>query len=131
MAKVKNFKMNGHDLTAVQLDSDSSKRAICILDDEHNLAYCLSYYTIVAVYDMKREKLYRTWPDWSRSTSHHISLFAKYLYKECSANFTYYDWKNASRDYTEYGHICLPFDFLVNETRNHIKLNDTRVAWWY
>lgn len=126
---IKYFEMSGHKLCAVQLDKDSVRRCVCVLDDEHNMAYLISYYTVVAVYNMKLEKLYRTWPDWSRTTARHVNLFRKYLEKECGAHFTYYEWKDACKDYSEYGPMCLPFDFLVRQTRQYIPLADNRVNW--
>lgn len=68
---------------------------------EHNsgVYYCLSYDTVVAVYDNTTRKLYRTWFDYSRTTAQHINRFARLINSECSDNVSYFDWKIAS-DYT-------------------------------
>lgn len=40
---------------------------------------CLSYDTVVCVYNPTTRKFYRTWDDWSATTSKHINSFMRYF----------------------------------------------------
>lgn len=122
----KKMQMCGHNLSVLQLDKDNVRRCICAIDDEYNLAYLISYYTVVAVYDMKTATIYRTWNGWTRTTARHVSLFAKFMHNDSAANFTYFDWKCAQNID---GAQILPLDWLVRDARIKIPCNDKYVKW--
>ena len=121
------FEMCGHKLCAFQLEYDSIRRSVCVLDNEKGMAYLISYDKVVAVYSHKLRTLYRTWPHWTNTTSRHVDMFRRYLEKEHCAHFTYYIRKDKCTDYREYGPSCLPFKLLVLQTRKHIPLNYAHV----
>lgn len=60
--------------------------------------YCISYDTIVAVYDNVSRTLYRTWDGFSRTTAKHIGLFCHAVNAVCSESISYFQWKT-SPDY--------------------------------
>jgi len=46
---------------------------------ENGFIGCLSYDTIVCVYNPDTGEFYRTWNDWSATTSKHINSFMRYF----------------------------------------------------
>lgn len=58
--------------------------------------YLISYYTCVAVYDIAKHAMYRTWMGYTQTTAKHVGLFCKYInekYNNGLNAFTYHDWK--------------------------------------
>lgn len=93
----KKYTINGRTYEITPLVTTRTGLAVHELNS--GIYYCLSYDTVVAVYDNTTRKLYRTWFDYSRTTARHINRFARLVNLECSANVSYFDWKVAS-DYT-------------------------------
>ena len=94
---------------------------ICERDDGY--VYLISYNTCVAVYEISRHRLYRTWTGYSATTAKHVGLFCKYInekYNDGLCAFTYFDWKNRTSyelDKMEYAWL----DAVVRETRLRIR----------
>ena len=85
--------------------------------------YLISYYTCVAVYDIAKRAMYRTWLGYTPTTAKHVGLFCKYInekYNDGLHAFTYYDWKNChsnALDKQEYAWLS----GVVEETRFRIQ----------
>lgn len=73
----------------------TTKTGLFVHENNTGLYYCLSYDTVVAVYDHSTRTLYRTWNDWSSTTAGHVRRFLAELAEVCSTDYTYYDWKTA------------------------------------
>lgn len=92
----KQYTINGHTYEITPLVTTRTGLAVHELNS--GIYYCLSYDTVVAVYDNATRTLYRTWSDFSHTTAKHIGIWARLINSQCSTNFTYCTWKSA-KDY--------------------------------
>lgn len=60
---------------------------------------CLSYDTIVCIYNPETGEFYKTWNDWSATTSKHIHSFMRYFGMSgfnkkdwLNLEYTFFDW---------------------------------------
>ena len=74
----------------------TTRTGLAVHEPNSGIYYCLSYDTVVAVYDNVTRTLYRTWPGYSAATAKHIGIWAKLINSQCSTNYTYYAWKSAN-----------------------------------
>lgn len=106
----------------VILQSINTTNTGVIYERGDGYVYLISYYTCVAVYDIVKHAMYRTWMGYTPTTAKHVALFCRYINEKYNYGlnaFTYHDWKcnnSNATDKMEYAyHITV-----VDETRLRI-----------
>ena len=120
----KHYTLNGRNYAITPLVT--TKRGLHV-DINDGYLYCVSYYTVVCVYDIANDVLIRTWTDYSATTAKHIGTFLRMVNSEYGTHYSYYDWKNAitmARIECKF----YPLDWLVNNVRSLVKCPDSN--WW-
>ena len=88
--------INGHTITVQAINTT---RTGLIYENGYGFVFLTSYHTCVAVYDIAKHAMYRTWSGYSATIARHVGLFCKYInekYNDGLHAFDYYDWKAAT-----------------------------------